>query len=554
MKAIILAAGMGNRLLHLTTNIPKCKLKVFGKPIIEHQLDVLRSLGIIDISIVKGFLKEHIDYPETKSYENAAYAETNILMSLFSAEAEFNDDIVVLYGDVIFNRAIMEKLLGVPGDIVLTIEEDWQKGYTARPDNPIEDVEKAYVNDGKIKKIGKHLSPDEANGEFIGIAKFTKQGVLLMKDIYHQSLERYRDRSFHESPSLQKAALTDLLQEIVDCGGWIWTALTRGGWVEIDTLQDLNRAGGEISAPKIAPEVRRGLLKHVLAEKGFARFIEAHSGISGIIANNAVVAGKVEFDGIWISSLTESAVKGQPDIELLGVNSRLATTHEILEVTNKPIIVDGDTGGDPNAFEYFVRKAEGLGVSGVIIEDKVYPKRNSLDADSPQVLEDPTVFAHKIKRGKQALLTTDVMIIARLESLIAGAGLADALKRARCYLEAGADGIMIHSKSISPDEVVAFARAYKTLSAGLGKPKPLVCVPTTYNTITESELKREGFHIVIHANHLLRASIKAMQAVCRIILEHGRSLETEKHLSSVGEVFDLVGFSDIKNKEKTWSL
>ncbi len=234
----------------------------------------------------------------------------------------------------------------------------------------------------------------------------------------------------------------------------------------------------------------------------------------------------------------------------MGFDSRLSTVSQILEVTNLPLIIDGDTGGDVNALEYFVKKAENLGVSAIIIEDKVYPKRNSLDHESQQILEDPAIFSYKIRRGKHALLTNDFLIIARIESLIAGKGVADAMQRARCYLEAGVDGIMIHSKMRTADEILFFAREYQNLTREIGIEKPLVCVPTTYNSITELELRRAGVSIVIHANHLLRAAIKSMQKVCADILQTGRTLEAEQHCSSVEEIFDLVGFSDIKNKEK----
>ena len=201
-----------------------------------------------------------------------------------------------------------------------------------------------------------------------------------------------------------------------------------------------------------------------------------------------------------------------------------------------------------------MRRAENLGVSAIIIEDKVYPKRNSLDADSTHVLENPILFANKIRRGKNALLTNDLMIIARIESFIAGKDVYDAIERAKQYLEAGVDGIMIHSKSKTPDEVISFARKYQELCSEIGIKKPLVCVPTTYNAIKESELREEGFNIVIHANHLLRASIKAMQKVCKTILENDRSVEADEHCGSVEEIFDLVGFSDIKNKERNMEV
>ncbi len=305
------------------------------------------------------------------------------------------------------------------------------------------------------------------------------------------------------------------------------------------------------------PEVRRGKLKSLLNEGKTVRVMEAHNGLSGIVANDAQVEGLMgdtqvirEFDAIWESSLTDSASKGHPDIEVISFDSRLHTINEILAVTNKPMIVDGDTGGDANNFEYMVSKLERAGVSAVIIEDKVFPKRNSLEAGMQQTLQEPQVFAQKIRRGKSVQATGDFMIIARLESLIAGKGLDDALERARIYLEAGVDGIMIHSKSKSPDEILQFAKSYKQLLSELNLEKPLVCVPTTYNNITEEELSAAGFHIVIYANHLLRSAYKSMMEVTKTILLNQRSFEADPLCAPVRDIFQAVGFLDIKEKDQ----
>ena len=305
------------------------------------------------------------------------------------------------------------------------------------------------------------------------------------------------------------------------------------------------------------PEIRRGKLKSLLREGKTVRVLEAHNGLSGIVANDAKVEGILEdakvareFDAIWESSLTDSASKGHPDIEVVSFDSRLHTIQEILAVTSKPLIVDGDTGGDANNFEYMVSKLERAGVSAVIIEDKVFPKRNSLEAGTQQTLADPDVFAQKIKRGKNVLSTEDFMIIARLESLIAGKGLEDALARAKTYLLAGVDGIMIHSKSKNPEEILQFAQSYRHLLRELDLDKPLVCVPTTYNTITEEELSAAGFHIIIYANHLLRAAYKSMIEVSKTLLLNQRSFEADPLCASVREIFKAVGFLDIKEKDQ----
>lgn len=296
------------------------------------------------------------------------------------------------------------------------------------------------------------------------------------------------------------------------------------------------------------PSERLRALRQCIREKGFARILEAHSGLSGIVAENvrAERDGQViEFDGIWESSLTDSARKGLPDASIVGYDSRAWTIDEILNVTTKPLIVDGDTGCDPLQFEFLVRQLERLGVSAVIIEDKVFPKRNSLDRSAAQKLEDPEVFARKIARGRNAAITDDFLVIARLESLIAGAGLDDAVDRARRYIRAGADGIMIHSNRRSPHEVLAFARRYRSLCRELRQRPYLVCVPTTYNRVTERELVGEGFDIIIHANHLLRSAYQAMTEVARTILTHGRSLEADDLCCDVKEIFAAVGYDRI---------
>ena len=301
------------------------------------------------------------------------------------------------------------------------------------------------------------------------------------------------------------------------------------------------------------PGQRLRALSDCIARKGFARILEAHSGLSGMIAERARLEmdGEViEFDGLWESSLTDSASKGLPDASIVGYDSRTHTIDEILNVTTKPIIVDGDTGIEPVQFGYLVNRLERLGVSAVIIEDKVYPKRNSLDASASQELEDPAAFAEKIKAGKDVALTKEFMVMARLESLNAGTGLQDALERAEQYILAGADGIMIHTNKRQPDEILAFAQAYEPLCLRMGRRPLLVSVPTTYNTITDAELAASGFNIIIHANHLLRAASKAMTEVARTILASGRSLEADALCASVPEIFSSVGFDLIVSKDR----
>lgn len=307
---------------------------------------------------------------------------------------------------------------------------------------------------------------------------------------------------------------------------------------------------------RISPEERRKKLKGLLKVKSPLRFLEAHNGISGLIANDTKIEINnnkiIEFDGIWESSFTDSASKGYPDADIITVDSRCESLKYILDASNKPIIFDGDTGGDPASFEYFVKRLEDLGVSMVIIEDKVFPKRNSLDPECSQVQEDPDSFAIKIKRGKKVLSTPDFMIAARIESLISGAGVKDAILRAKKYLEAGVDAIMIHSKDENPAEIYEFIKEYDILCKDLGFRKTLICVPTTYNTISVEELESYGVNIIIYANHLLRAAHKAMKRAAELILKSGRGFEVESLCTPVNDVFELVGLASIKQMDKLY--
>jgi phosphoenolpyruvate mutase len=304
---------------------------------------------------------------------------------------------------------------------------------------------------------------------------------------------------------------------------------------------------------KVTSTQRVSALRECIDRNGFARILEAHNGLSGIIAEKArvEVEGKeLEFDGIWESSLTDSAAKGLPDASIVGADSRYHTIDEILNVTYKPIVVDGDTGGEPAQFEYLVQHLERHGVSAVIIEDKIYPKRNSLDASANQDLEDPLSFAEKIQAGKSVVISDDFMIISRLESLISGAGVADALDRAELYIAAGTDGIMIHSNKSDPSEILEFAAAYPALCQRMGRRPILVSVPTTYNTLSDADLVENGFNLIIHANHMLRAAYKAMDEVAAAILIGGSSLDATPLCAPVPHVFATVGFDRITRNDK----
>ena len=289
-------------------------------------------------------------------------------------------------------------------------------------------------------------------------------------------------------------------------------------------------------------ELRREKLRRLLGLKPYLRAMEASNGLSALIVENVKAADPRqvevrEYDAMWVSSLCDSTFKGKPDIELVDLTSRLRTIDEIMEVSTKPIIVDGDTGGREEHFGYTVRTLERTGVSAVIIEDKTGLKQNSLfGTDAVQTLDDPIEFANKINAGKQSQSTRDFMIIARLESLIAGAGTEDALSRAKTYLAAGADGIMIHSRHADGEEIREFMRRFREYSAEV----PVVLVPTTYNQFYEEELADWGANIIIHANHLLRSAYPAMLQTAQRILDCRRSKEVDDEIMSIKDVLSLI--------------
>ncbi len=299
----------------------------------------------------------------------------------------------------------------------------------------------------------------------------------------------------------------------------------------------LNQAVKELGS---TPEIRRSSLRRLLNAKPIVRFLDIHNALTGLIIENAFVdtdKGRVEFDGMWGSSLTDSSAKGKPDIEAVDVSARMSTLNEVMEVTTKPIIYDADTGGQLEHFVFTIRTLERLGVSAVIIEDKTGLKKNSLLGNEvPQTQDSIENFSEKIKAGKAALATDDFMLIARIESLILGKGVEDALARAKAFIKAGADGIMIHSREKTPDEVFDFIDQYNQFEDR----KPLVCVPSSYNTVTEDELIERGVNIVIYANHLLRSAYPAMMETAQSILKHGRSAECDSKMLSIKEILNLI--------------
>jgi phosphoenolpyruvate phosphomutase len=288
------------------------------------------------------------------------------------------------------------------------------------------------------------------------------------------------------------------------------------------------------------PDIRRKTLRRLLYARPLVRMIEAHSPISALIGESVsemIEGERREFDGFWSSSLTDSTERGKPDIEALDISSRLRNINDIFEVTTKPLVMDGDTEGKEEHFELNVRSIERLGISAVIIEDKTGLKKNSLlGNETAQTQEDIDVFCDKIRAGRSALISDDFMIIARIESLILDRGMEDALRRARAYVEAGAHGIMIHSRKKLTDEVFKFANTFRQDFPNI----PLVSVPTSYNAVTERDLQDHGFNMVIYANQMLRSAYPAMKKTARAILKHGRSLEIDEDLISINEILDLI--------------
>ena len=288
------------------------------------------------------------------------------------------------------------------------------------------------------------------------------------------------------------------------------------------------------------PDIRRGRLRDLLAMKPTVSILEAHSGITGLIAENTVVVkeGKAfQFDGMWVSSLCDSTAKGKPDIELVDMSSRLRTIDDIMEVTTKPIILDGDTGGLIEHFVYNIKTLERMGVSAVIIEDKTGLKKNSLfGTEVAQTQDCIEHFCEKIAAGKRALKTKEFMLIARIESLILERGMADALKRAFAYVAAGADGIMIHSRKKSPEEIFEFCERFREKDPVT----PIVVVPTSFNTVTEEEFAQRGINIVIYANQLTRSAFPAMQKAARTILENHRAKEADDLCMPIKDILTLI--------------
>jgi len=363
----------------------------------------------------------------------------------------------------------------------------------------------------------------------VGVGRVVPQETL----DYIPNLEKYRpDFVVHGDDwkeGVQKQVRQGVVDKVEEWGGMVIDVPYTKGVSSTKLHNHLKDIG-------TTPDVRRKMLKRLLESKPIVKVLEAHNGLTGLIVEKTKV-GNDEFDAMWLSSLTHSASKGKPDNQYVDITTVSQTLSEIFDVTTKPMIVDLDNGGMIEHFKFTIRTLERMGVSAVIIEDKIGSKRNSLfDNTSNQTQDKPEVFANKISEGKKSLITKEFMVIARIESFILGKGIADAVDRAYLYIDSGADGIMIHSKSDDVSEILSFCEHYKKFT----KKVPLVVVPSTYNRVTEQELIKVGVDVVIYANQLLRSSYPAMIDTAQSILENKRSYEASKGCLSIKEVLELI--------------
>ena len=366
-----------------------------------------------------------------------------------------------------------------------------------------------------------------------GVKKVVPQTTL----DYTENLKKFKpDYVFHGDDwkeGIQSRIRQNVINTLEEWGGQL---------IEIPFTEDvsIDQINNIIKNASSMPDARRGKLKQLISLKPIVRTMEAHNGLSALVVDNAKVTKDEQintFDAIWISSLTDSTAKGKPDIELVDMTSRISTINEIMEVTSKPIILDGDTGGLLEHFVFNIKTIERMGVSAIIIEDKMGLKKNSLfGTDVEQTQDSIENFCEKISAGKKALLTDEFMIIARIESLILKKGMDDAIKRAKAYINAGADGIMIHSRESEPDEIFEFCDKFNEFAPDV----PLVVVPTSFNQVYEEEFAKRGVNIVIYANHLIRSAYPAMMNTAKLILENERCKEVEDQCLSIKEILTLI--------------
>ena len=354
---------------------------------------------------------------------------------------------------------------------------------------------------------------------------------------YTNNLKKYKPDYVFHGDDWKKGIQSKIRQNVIETlkewdGQLIEVPFTKD--ISIDQINNIVKKSSSV------PDARRKKLKQLISLKPIVRTIEAHNGLSALVVENARVTKDEQintFDAIWVSSLTDSTAKGKPDIELVDMTSRINTINEIMEVSTKPIILDGDSGGLLEHFVFNIKTIERMGVSAIIIEDKVGLKKNSLFGTEVKQTQDTIEnFCEKISAGKKALVTDEFMIIARIESLILKQGMNDAIERAKSYIKAGADGIMIHSRESEPNEIFEFCDLFKEFAPEI----PLVVVPTSFNQVYEDEFAERGVNIVIYANHLIRSSYPAMVETANMILENERCKEADNKCLSIKEILTLI--------------
>lgn len=354
---------------------------------------------------------------------------------------------------------------------------------------------------------------------------------------YTENLKKYKPDYVVHGDDWKEGVQSQIRQNVIDTlsewgGELIEIPYTED--VSIDQINNIIKSAGSV------PESRRSRLKKLISLKPIVRTMEAHNGLSALVVENAKVQKDEKinsFDAIWVSSLTDSTAKGKPDIELVDMTSRINTINEIMEVSSKPIILDGDTGGLIEHFVFNIKTIERMGVSAIIIEDKIGLKKNSLfGTDVEQTQDSIENFCEKIRAGKKALITDEFMIIARIESLILKQGMEDAINRAKAYIGAGADGIMIHSREKEPDEIFEFCDKFNEFAPNV----PLVVVPTSFNQVYEEEFAKKGVNIVIYANHLIRSAYPSMMDTAMKILENERCKEVDDKCLPIKEILTLI--------------
>lgn len=370
-----------------------------------------------------------------------------------------------------------------------------------------------------------------------GVYKVVNQDTLS----YKANLEKYRPSIVVHGDDWVTGFQRPIRDEVVSILASYGGKLVEYPYSSNDKYKDIE---ARTRADLAMPDIRRGRLKRVLETKGLVTAMEAHDGLTGLIVENTVVhqdGGAHQFDAMWVSSLCDSTAKGKPDIELVDMTSRFRTIEDITEVTTKPIIFDGDTGGKTEHFVYTVRSLERLGVSMVIIEDKTGLKKNSLfGTEVVQTQDSIENFSAKIRAGKKAQRTKEFMICARIESLILEQGMEDALTRAFAFVEAGADAIMIHSRKKDPSEIQEFIEKFRAQDQNTS----IVLVPTSFNSVTEEEWKQRGANIIIYANQLMRAEVPAMQKAAELILENHRAEECDEMLMPFKDIIRLIPAED----------